>query len=81
MNRTEYLKLCQKVSMLSNNVCETIKDVPTELLVELDGINYYPVEFKITFRQGKQINVAILHDLNSPMIIRTSVERINYAKR
>lgn len=81
MDKTEYLKLCQKVSMLSNNVCETIKDVPTELLVELDGINYYPVEFKITFNQGKQINVAILHDLNSPMIIRASVERINYANR
>lgn len=80
MDRTEYLKLCQKVSMLSNNIYETIKDVPSELLVELDGINYYPVEFKITFRQGKQINIAVLHDLNTSMLIRTSVERINYAK-
>lgn len=80
MDRTEYLKLCQKVSMLSNNIYETIKDVPSELLVERDGINYYPVEFKITFRQGKQINIAVLHDLNASMLIRTSVERINYAK-
>ena len=43
MDRTEYLQLCQKVSMLKSGICGIKQNVPPELLVKHNEIVYYPV--------------------------------------
>ena len=63
MDRTEYLQLCQKVSMLKSGLCGIKENVPPELLVNHNGIIYYPYAYELLFNNGKTLHKAILHDL------------------
>lgn len=64
MERNEFLKMCQKVSVLPDGVMHTKKNVPKELRVVFDGHEYYPEYLEIKFEAGHVFNVAILHELN-----------------
>lgn len=63
MDRTEYLQLCQKVSMLKSGLCGIKENVPPELLVKYNNIVYYPQAYELSFDNGKTQHKAILHDL------------------
>lgn len=72
MDRNEYLKLCQKVSMY------TIKSmqIPSNLLVKCENIAYCPYGYEMTFDKGKTRNTAILKDLKANAMIYADLERI-----
>ena len=77
MQRTEYLELCQKVSVLKNGICGIKENVPNKLMVVYNNIKYYPVAYEISFDdKGGVIHKAILHDLYANSITYTDLERV-----
>lgn len=76
MDRPEFLEMCQKVSILSNGVCNIKQNVPDELLVRYNDIVYYPVAYKLSFEKGELIHTAILHDLKANAIIDADLKRV-----
>lgn len=65
MQRNEFLKMCQKVSVLDYGVLHIKKNVPKELRVIFDGHEYYPEYLEIKFDNGKVQNIAVLHELEA----------------
>lgn len=76
METKEFLKMCQKISMLKNDSKGIKVKIPNELFVKVDKTIYYPLEYKMSFSQGKPRNIGILHDLNANSIIETNLEKI-----
>ena len=76
MNRTTYLELCQKVSVLKNGICGIKENVPDELKVIHNGIAYYPVSYELSFDNGKPTHTAILHDLKANSIMNADLEKV-----
>lgn len=82
MQRTEYLELCQKVSVLKNGICGIKENVPDELMVAYNGIKYYPVAYELSFDdKGNIRHTAILHDLNANAITYANLERVETYER
>lgn len=82
MDRTEYLHMCQKVSVLKSGLCGIKENVPDELKVVADGITYYPVAYKLSFNNGNPTHTAIVHDLHANSLTYERLERIErYDKR
>ena len=65
MNRNDFLRMCQRVSMLPDGVKHTKKNVPKDLLVEYENHQYYPEYLEIRFDNGKVRNVAVIHELQA----------------
>ena len=65
MQRNDFLKMCQKVSVLPDGVMHTKKDVPKELRVVFGGHEYYPEYLEIKFDNGQARNIAVLHELKA----------------
>lgn len=65
MERNDFLKLCQKVSLLPDGVMHTKRDVPKELLVNYKNHQYYPEKLTIGFDNGVAVNVAVIHELKA----------------
>lgn len=76
MQRTEYLELCQKISVLPDRICGIKDKVPVELLVVYKGITYYPEKYTLSFDKGQPIHTAILHDLYANAITEANLERV-----
>lgn len=72
MDRTEYLKLCQKVSMFT----ALKREIPSEMLVKHAEIVYYPYGYEMTFEKGKTQHKAILHSLKANAITYVNLERV-----
>ena len=82
MQRTEYLELCQKVSVLKNGLCGIKENVPNELMVVYNGIKYYPVAYELSFDdKGNVIHKATLHDLYANAITEANLERVKKYER
>ena len=81
MGRTEYLELCQKVSVLPERICGIKDKVPVELLVVYNGITYYPEKYTLSFDKGQPIHTAILHDLYANAITEAKLERVKRYER
>ena len=81
MQRTEYLELCQKVSVLPDRICGIKNKVPVELLVVYNGITYYPEKYTLSFDKGQPIHTAILHDLYANAITQAKLERVKRYER
>ena len=80
MDRTEYLQLCQKVSMLKSGLCGIKENVPLELLVKYNNIVYYPQAYELSFENGKVKHTSVLHSLNANSVVYCDlkkVERVN----
>ena len=65
MQRNEFLKMCQKASVLPDGAMHTKKDVPKKLRVIFDGHEYYPEYLEIKFDNGNVRNIAVLHELQA----------------
>jgi hypothetical protein len=76
MDRTEFLQMCQKVSVLKNGLCGKKDNVPDELKVVADGIAYYPIAYKLSFNNGNPTHTAILHDIQANSLTYERLERI-----
>lgn len=75
MERKTYLKLCQKVALLPDNV--EAKDVPKDLRVVYDGIEYYPTEYILWFDlDGNPRHSATIHSMNTKTILRVPLEKL-----
>lgn len=80
LERAEYLKLCQKVSTYPSGVCGIIENIPENMLVEYGTSGFYPVGYKLTFKEGKPQHTAILHSLKANAVIECDLEKINLSK-
>ena len=77
MQRTEYLELCQKVSVLKNGICGIKENVPDELKVIYNGIAYYPVSYELSFDdKGNVRHTVILQDLKANSITSADLGRV-----
>lgn len=76
MDRTEFLQMAQKVSVLKNGICGIKENVPDELKVIHNGIEYYPISYELSFDNGKPTHKAILHDLKANSIMTANLERV-----
>ena len=76
MDRKLYIELCQKAAVLKNGICGIKENVPDELKVIHDGIEYYPISYELSFDNGKPTHKAILHDLKANSIMTANLERV-----
>lgn len=76
MDRTEFLQMCQKVSMLKNGICGIKENIPDELKIVYNENIYYPVAYELSFGKGKAIHTAILHNLNTNAILKTNLKGV-----
>lgn len=81
MNRTEFLEICQKVSVLKDGICRVKQNVPDEFKVVYNDIVYYPVAYELCFENGQAIHKAILHDLKSSSITYAKLDRVDKFKK
>lgn len=76
MDRTEFLQICQKVSVLKNGICGIKENVPNELKVIHNGIEYYPTAYELSFDKGQPVHTAILHDLKANSITHADLKGV-----
>lgn len=76
MQRDIFLQMCQKVSVLKNGICGIKENVPNELKVIHNGIEYYPVAYELSFDNGKPTHTAILHDLKANSITNADLGKV-----
>lgn len=75
MDRKLYLELCQKVSMLKE-LAGIKQNLLNDMLVEYDSITYYPVAYKLWFKNGETQHTAILHSLTTNTIIECELRKV-----
>ena len=76
IERTLFLQMCQKCSVLPSGICGIKENVPDDLKVVHNGIIYYPQAYKLSFdNKGGVLHTAILHDLKANAIIECNLER------
>ena len=76
IERTLFLQMCQRVSMLKNGICGIKENVPDELKVIHNGIVYYPVAYELSFDKGQTVHKAILHDLKANSITYADLGKV-----
>ena len=77
MDRTEFLQMCQKCSVLTSGICGIKENVPDDLKVIHNGIIYYPQAYKLSFdNKGGVLHTAILHDLSANSVTHANLERV-----
>ena len=76
MDRKEFLQICQRVSVLPETTMHIKTAIPPELTVLYEGIQFYPVGYEMTFKQGISQHTAILHDMKSNNIVKVKLERV-----
>ena len=77
IDRTEFLQMCQRVSILKSGICNTKENVPDDLKVIFNGIVYYPVAYELSFDKGQAVHKAILHDLKANSITCADLNRVD----
>lgn len=76
MDRTEFLQMCQKISMLKSGICGVKENLPDDLKIIHNSIVYYPVAYELSFDNGQPTHTAILHDLHANSITKCNLERV-----
>lgn len=76
MERKQFLEMCQKVSALPETTMHIKTSIPPELTVLYEGIQFYPIAYKMSFKGGISQHTAILHDMKSNNIIKVKLERV-----
>ena len=76
IDRKEFLQLCQRVSVLPETTMHIKTAIPPELTVLYEGIQFYPVGYEMTYKQGISQHTAILHDMKVNNIVKVKLERV-----
>jgi hypothetical protein len=50
--------------------------IPPELTVLYEGIQFYPVGYEMTFKDGISQHTAILHDVKAHSIVKVDLEKV-----
>ena len=79
MERAEFLKLCQKVSTFPA-MGGVINNIPENMLVKYATSVFYPVGYKLTFKEGKPQHTAILHDLKANSVVECDLQKVRLWK-
>lgn len=80
MDRKEFLQICQKVSVLPETTMHMKKAIPPELTVLYEGIQFYPIGYEMTFKQGISQHTAILHDMKAHSVSYVDLSRVEKFK-
>lgn len=81
MDRTEYLNLCKRVSILLPTIPTLLSSLPTDCIMEYDGIVYYPQGYQLSFdEEGNVIHTAILHDLKAKSVMYCPLDKVELKK-
>lgn len=80
MDRKDFLQICQKVSVLPETTMHIKAAMPTELTVLYEGIQFYPVGYEMTFKQGISQHTAILHDMKSHSVSYVDLSKVEKFK-
>lgn len=80
MDRTEYLNLCKKVSILLPSIPTLLSSLPMDCIVEYDGIAYYPQAYELSFDKGETKHIAVLHDLKANSVMRCPLDKVGLKK-
>ena len=77
MDRNEYLKKCQKASSViaAKGVWWQVNWEPTDL-VKYNGDLRVPHAYRIDFKSGVPLHIAILHDLRSNTEYNVELEKV-----
>jgi hypothetical protein len=81
VERNEFLKLCQKVSMLPDGIMHTKRNVPIDLLVEYENHQYYPEYLEIKFDNGQVRNISVIHELHANCRMCVPLEDVKLTKQ
>ena len=76
MDRKEFLQICQKVSVLPETTMHIKTAIPPELTVLYERIQFYPIGYEMTYKQGISQHTAILHDMKVNNIVKVKLERV-----
>ena len=76
MDRKEFLQICQRVSVLPETTMHIKTEIPPELTVLYEGIQFYPVAYEMSFKGGISQHTAILHDMKANNIVKVNLERV-----
>ena len=80
MDGKEFLQICQRVSVLPETTMHIKKAIPPELTVLYEGIQFYPVGYEMTFKQGISQHTAILHDMKAHSVSYVDLSRVEKFK-
>ena len=80
MNRKEFLEICQKASALPETTMHMKTQIPPELTVLCDGIQFYPIGYEMTFKRGISQHTAILHDMKANGVIYADLQKVERYK-
>ena len=50
--------------------------IPPELTVLYEGIQFYPIGYEMSYKDGISQHTAILHDMKANNIVKVNLERI-----
>jgi hypothetical protein len=81
MERNEFLKLCQRISVLPDGIMHTKRSVPKDLLVEYENHQYYPEYLEIKFDNGQVRNTAVIHELQANCRVCVPLESVELTKQ
>ena len=77
MDRKEYLDWCRECAVLEQGPNGIRVGVPSNMIVTVRGMTYYPQAYTIEFNQlGEVIHTAILHDLKANSVIRCPLNKV-----
>lgn len=81
MEREKFLERARAVSMLKSGICGTKAYIPDRFKVIYSGIVFFPIGYKIFYKNGIENHIAILHDLYCNSVIECALERVKkYSK-
>lgn len=81
IERADYLHLCQKCAMLNVGINNIALDVPGDLRVVYNGIEYYPLAYAIYFNaDSTPRHIAILHDLQANAVVDANLQDVERKK-
>jgi hypothetical protein len=76
IDRKEFLQICQRVSVLPETIMHIKTAIPPELTVLYEGIQFYPVGYEMTFKQGISQHTAILHDMKAHSTVKVDLNKV-----
>lgn len=76
MERKKYLELCQKVSIIDEDILGIKQNIPNNLMIEHKGVLCYPVGYELYFDKGEVKHRAILKEIKSNIVIYAELNKI-----
>lgn len=76
MDRTDYLKRCQRCAILIDSVTGKY-GVKPEHIVYYDNIPYYPIAYKLSYdKSGKVVHTAVLHSVTAKSVREVLLSKV-----